>query len=100
MLTALRSTIREGGFTAFPEQALQETMAKRGKALLFGEEEIDDLADLPYSDRRTFLLLSLLYPFVDLSNQFHVDHVFPASRFTYAKLKKRRSRGQQDLSIH
>lgn len=88
LLTALRSTIREGGFTAFPEQALQETMAKRGKALLFGEEEIDDLADLPYSDRRTFLLLSLLYPFVDLSNQFHVDHVFPASRFTYAKLKK------------
>jgi hypothetical protein len=33
-------------------------------------------------------LLSLLYPFVDLRNQFHIDHVFPISRFSSAKLKK------------
>jgi hypothetical protein len=35
-----------------------------------------------------FPLLSQLFPFVDLRNQFHVDHVFPISRFTRKKLQK------------
>lgn len=88
LLTAIRGTIQEKGFSSFPVTAIQETMTKRGKTLLFSDEEIDDLADLGYSDRRTFLLLALLYPFVDLSNLFHIDHIFPANRFGYAKLKK------------
>lgn len=88
LLTAIRGTLREGGFEVFPETAIQDTMTKRGKTLVFGDEEIEDLADLTYSDRRTFLLLSLLYPFVDLSNLFHVDHIFPAHRFGYGKLRK------------
>ena len=40
-----------------------------------------------YGDRLTFALLSLLFPFVDLRNQFHVDHIFPTSRFTDRRLK-------------
>ncbi len=32
-----------------------------------------------YGDRLTFALLSLLFPFVDLSNQFRVDHIFPTA---------------------
>lgn len=39
------------------------------------------------ADRRMFTLLSLLYPFVDLPNNFHIDHVFPISRFGAAKLR-------------
>ena len=35
-----------------------------------------------------FALLSMLFPFVNLRNQFHMDHVFPISRFTTAKLRK------------
>ena len=30
----------------------------------------------------------LLFPFVDTKNHFHIDHVFPRSLFTPAKLKK------------
>ena len=41
-----------------------------------------------YGDRLTFALLSLLFPFVDLRNQFHVDHIFPAARFTDRRLKE------------
>jgi hypothetical protein len=33
-------------------------------------------------------MLSLLFAFVDLRNQFHIDHVFPVSRFTSARLRK------------
>ncbi len=35
-----------------------------------------------------FPLLSLLFPFIDLRNQFHIDHVYPISRFTRARLQK------------
>lgn len=30
----------------------------------------------------------MLFPHVDLNNQFHIDHVFPISRFTSSKLTK------------
>ena len=42
---------------------------------------------MEYGDGLTFALLSLLFPFVDLRNQFHVDHIFPRARFTENKLR-------------
>ena len=64
-------------------------MAKRGKSLHFGDEEIDELVEMQYGDKRLFALLTLLFPFVDVTNHhFHIDHVFPKSRFTKPKLKK------------
>ena len=52
-------------------------MRARGKSLTFEEEEFEDLVE---SKDRTFTLLSLLYPFVDLQNKkFHIDHVFQKS---------------------
>ena len=41
-------------------------MAGRGKSLAFGREEVEDLLDMEYGDRRLFLLLSILYPFIDV----------------------------------
>ncbi|QDV69033.1 hypothetical protein Poly24_27470 [Rosistilla carotiformis] len=89
LLTALRETITTHGDEEFPVGKLQEVMAKRGKSLQFGEEEIDELVEMQYGDKRMFALLSLLFPFVDVTNHhFHVDHVFPKSRFTKPRLKK------------
>ncbi len=62
-------------------------MSQRGKSLNFSEEEVEDLADMSYSDGRTFGLLSLLSPFIDFQHhKFHIDHVFPHSRFKRARL--------------
>lgn len=89
LLTALRDTITKHGDDGFPVAKLQEVMAKRGKSLQFADEEIDELVEMQYGDKRLFALLSLLFPFVDVTNHhFHVDHVFPKSRFTKPKLKK------------
>lgn len=63
-------------------------MTQRGKSPTFEPAEIDDMLRMEYGDKRLFALLSLLFPFVDLRNQFHIDHVYPASRFTRAKLRK------------
>ena len=34
-------------------------------------------------------MLSVLYPWADLKNNFHIDHMWPKSQFTAKKLEKR-----------
>ena len=96
LLTAIRRVIGESGGDGFPVSQIREEMARRGRSLIFEDEEIEDLVDMEFNGRLTFALLSLLFPFVDLHNQFHVDHVFPRSRFTEARL---RSAGVSDDEI-
>ena len=88
LLTALREAIQTSGTSHFPVAQLRHVMAQRGKSLTFEPAEIEDLLHMEYGDKRMFALLSLLFPFVDLRNQFHIDHVYPISRFTRAKLSK------------
>lgn len=87
-LVAVRDAIRDNSDNGFPIDAVDIAMAKRGKVMRFTEEELQDLLDSSYGDKRTFALLALLYPFVDFKNIFHADHVFPISRFTPAKLRR------------
>ena len=61
-------------------------MAVAGKSLTFESAEIDELLNLKYGGQRTFSVLSVLYPGLDLSKKFHEDHIFPKSRFTKKKL--------------
>ena len=89
LLTTVRDVIKERGAERFPIDALYEVMAKRGKGLQFTDVEIDELLDMEYGDKRLFPLLTMLYPFVDVTNHiFHVDHVFPIARFTKPQLRK------------
>jgi hypothetical protein len=88
LLTALRKTIQTEGTGVFPVAAIRQVMAAGGKSLTFEPEEIEELVSMQYGDKRLFALLSLLFPFVDLHNQFHIDHVFPISRFTALRLTK------------
>jgi hypothetical protein len=87
-LTALRSVIVEHGRAGFPARELEGALVKRGRSLRFEEDEIQDLAECAYGDKRTFALLSLMYPFVDLRDAFHVDHVFPLAGFKQSKLRQ------------
>ena len=88
LLTELRTAIKENPEGGFPVERIRDTLARRGRPLLFGDEEIEDLVDMRYGDRLTFALLSLLFPFVDLRNQFHIDHIFPSARFSVGRLRK------------
>lgn len=88
LLTTLRSKIKEHGQHGFPLTEINTAMTERGKSLRFEEEELQTLVELDYGNRRTFALLSLLFPGHDFSRHFHVDHIFPKGRFTRAQLKK------------
>ena len=89
LLTALRDVLRSTTNERFPAAELRYVMAQRGKSLDFSQEEVEDLADMAFSDRRVFALLTLLSPSIDLrAHHFHIDHIFPKSRFTRSRLRK------------
>ena len=88
LLTALRDALRSTNNGHFPAAELRHVMGQRGKGLDFSQEEVEDLADMAISDRRVFALLMLLSPSIDLrTHRFHIDHIFPKSRFTKARLR-------------
>jgi hypothetical protein len=87
LLTALRGVIRDSHMV-FPAEQLEHVMAASGKSLLFGPEEIEDLLDIEYGDRRLFPLLSMLYPFIDVRQLHHIDHVFPKGELQRRRLEK------------
>ena len=87
LLTALRRIIGENDTGAFPGARIYVEMARRGRELEFNDEEVEDLADMRYGNSLTFALLSLLFPFVNLRDNFHVDHIFPSARFTDRRMK-------------
>ena len=83
LLTALRDVMRDACNDGFPAARMRRIMAQRGKSLEFSPEEIEDLVDMGLKDRRVFALLALLSPFIDFQrHQYHIDHIFPRSRFT------------------
>jgi hypothetical protein len=86
LLARIRDVIDANGSKGFPVEALELEMAAMGKALTFDEVEVDELLRLKYNGQRTFAVLALLYPGLDLSKSFHEDHIFPKSRFTRKKL--------------
>lgn len=88
LLTALREELEKHGKKRFPAEQLARRMARSGKSLTFDEDEVEELLEMQYNDNRTLLLLSLLFPFIDMRNKIHVDHVFPISRFTKSRLKR------------
>ena len=88
LLTYMRDTIRSHGHKTFPADEIEAQMARRGKPLAFEDEELEELVELRYGDRRTFALLSLLFPFVDFHNHFHIDHIFPRAHFARPRLLK------------
>lgn len=87
LLLGLRSALQDCS-SGFPVEPVEAEMGRRGKGLWFTEEEIQDLLDSRYGNKRTFALLALLYPHVDLRNVFHADHIFPKSKFTPTRLRK------------
>src|SRR5260221_14352263 len=85
LLGIQRRVLKEDGSNGFPASRLEaEMLAGQGKSLVFAPEELEALVETPYGNKRAFPLLSLLYPGINVRNEFHVDHVFPRSLFSRA----------------
>ncbi|WP_433205303.1 DUF262 domain-containing protein [Dactylosporangium sp. CS-047395] len=87
LLGRIRQAIDQQPGYGFPVAEIEKEMTALGKSLSFEPAEIDELLELKYGGQRTFPVLALLYPGLDLAKQFHEDHIFPRSRFTRTKLR-------------
>ena len=94
LLSRLREALRSSS-GGFPAEQLEVAMTALGKSLRLEDAEIDELLESRYGRPRTFATLAMLYPGLDLTQAFHVDHIFPRSRFTRHQLAKAGVPGDQ-----
>ena len=85
-LTRIREALTANVTTVFPVADVEAAMSSVGKGLSFDAAEVDELLNLKYAGQRTFSVLSVLYPSLDLGKKLHEDHIFPKSRFSKTKL--------------
>lgn len=88
VLRPIRKIIKNND-AIFPLDKIVGKFKGTNKSLLFSDEDVENLTFYKYGQGFTFSVLSLLYPHLDYNNQFHIDHIFPKSLFTRAKLRKR-----------
>lgn len=95
---ALRKVISDDKNDSFPHSAIYERLVGLNRPVRFSKEDVEELLNLEYGDRRTFLVLSLLYPHIDYRHQLHIDHIFPRSKLTKRVLIKSAKVGDDDAA--
>ena len=80
--------ISKNGDSAFPFEQIVNHFKGSNRTHEFTKEDIENLLYQKYGQRDTLVVMSILYPWADLHNHFHIDHIFPKSEFTKKKLKR------------
>lgn len=71
----------------FPLDKIVRYFRGGNRNLIFTEDEIEDLLYTKYGQGNLLLIMSILYPWADFRNHFHIDHIYPKSLFTKSRLK-------------
>lgn len=89
ILRPIREIIKSNHDT-FPFEQIKNGLKVTNKTMKMDEDELNDLLYTQYGSNYAFSVLSLLYPTLDYSNNFHQDHIYPRSLLvSRPKLKKR-----------
>lgn len=90
VIGTIRRIIRENGNNEFPIDKIIDKFKGTNKSIQFSEDDIDEyLLGLKYGKSETLSTLMLLYPSLDFRrNEFHVDHIYPKSKFKSSYLRK------------
>jgi hypothetical protein len=89
VLRPIREIIAKSDGTVFPFEQIVERFKGTNRTHEFTDADIDNLLYLKYGQGDTLVVMSVLYPWADLHNLFHLDHIFPKAEFTESKLRKR-----------
>lgn len=84
---ALRNIINDNPGT-FPLDQIIDRYKGTSKSISFGEDDIENLLNIDYSDPLAYSALTLLYPGLNQNYRFHKDHIHPQRLFTINKLAK------------
>ena len=87
LLKPLREIILKnpGGF---PYQQIVDKFKGTNRDISFSDDSINNLLYTKYGSGDILLVMSILYPWADLKNHFHIDHMFPKSLFTRKRIQK------------
>lgn len=87
LLVHIRKAINED-LSIFSVENIKQAMTDKDKSLVFSEEDVKNLCDLRYGkDNEIKALLLLVFPDSRLM-ETHIDHIYPKSIFTSAKMKR------------
>ena len=89
ILTSMREVLKSHmSASDFPLEAVIERYKATNKDLRFDDEYIESMLNIQYGEGRCRALLHLLFPEMDPSRVYHIDHLHPKSEFDRRKLKK------------
>jgi len=88
-LKPIRDIIKKQNRNSFPLKNIFLRFKGTSRSLQFTDDDINNLLYAKYSHGDTLIIMSILYPWADLRNHFHVDHIFPKSVFTAKRLKQK-----------
>jgi uncharacterized protein with ParB-like and HNH nuclease domain len=83
----LRKFINEGA-GKFPLNAIIEAYKGTNKSITFSDDDINNIVEMEYGNKFAFAALALIYPEINVTHIFHMDHIHPKKYFTENKLKK------------
>jgi len=89
VLRPVREIIAKNTAGAFPFRQIVDRFKGTNRTHEFTEADINNLLYLKYGQGDTLVVMSLLYPWADLHNLFHIDHIFPRAEFTESRLKRK-----------
>lgn len=73
----------------FPLDAITDRFRGTNRDIIFNDDNIENLLWTKYGSGDALVVLSILYPWANLKNNFHIDHMYPKSKFTAKKLSKK-----------
>lgn len=82
-------TIIDNNPGSFPFDKIADFFRGTNRDIIFTDDIIDNLLWTKYGSGDILVVLSILYPWADLKNNFHIDHIYPKSKFTRKRLIKR-----------
>lgn len=88
ILRPIREIIKKNGKNDFPIDEIVDELRGGNKTLIFTDDDIENLLDRKYGQPDTRTILMFLYPSLDYSNKFDIDHIYPKSKFTKSMLEK------------
>ena len=88
VLRPMREIIQDS-HDLFPLEQIQARFRGTNRDVTFTEDSINNLLWTKYGSGDALIVLSVLYPWANLRNNFHIDHIFPKSRFTVKRLQRR-----------
>ena len=88
LLNQLRDIIDNNYAVGFPYEKIKEEL-KENKSIVFTEADIDELLNKKYGKSEAFSVLSTLYPNINFNEKYHMDHMYPKSKFKRKYLQEK-----------